>query len=258
MSDIDVDATDTGSDATQTATAGATPPEDTETGSSRLLAGKYKSQEDLEQGYLESQKLATKEAQRASAAEKALQEANTVALLQKTLAEQAKIAADAHGTSVADERAALEAQYEEMTGNWDKPAKAIFDMAERVSKANERDISAREAKLRKELDELRSSFSEMQVTQNPVYQQNRKAIDRLKTMLGVSPSKALEAFEAMAEEVDFKPTGAPAPGSTANSRPAGGAKGPKMRALNAEEIKSLQAAGLSDEEIANEKMPVSE
>jgi hypothetical protein len=223
-------------DAQTAATAGAAPA-GADTAQPKLYAGKYDSPEKLATAYEELQRHATKEAQRAAEAEKSANEARMQAEIAKQIAAQTQAQAQQPQIGEAEEIARLETEWERTTDEWRKPGKAIVDGMKRSYTAVERLMSEREAKLKKEFE---ARLGEVEVAQSDEYRQNAKQIEVLAKRFG-SRKAALEAFKELAAVASFVPEGAPAPGSTAPSRPAGGATREKTRQLTDAEVEKLAA-----------------
>jgi len=246
----EVAALDTGT-AAQGATGTTIPPEG-ETGT-RLYAGKYKTLEDMEKGYEEAQKLATREAQRAAEAERKARDSEMKAEIARQINEQAKLDAKANGTTIEEARARLKGEYAERLKDLDNLPDALIDLGERTAGAARKAMEDKSAELERKLSELHEQLADVQVISTPEYQENRNHIEVLAKTFGCSRKKALETFQAMAKEVTFAPVGAASPGSTAESRPSANAgKSVNLRHLNARERQMCVNMGWSSERIEKE------
>lgn len=236
-----------------------TPPaDDAPAGADKAYALDFKTREETERGFKEVQAAKTRAEQRAAELEKKLRESEVQAEVSRQLQDEAKRNAAANGTSVEEEVDKLSKEWSTMTNEWADPAKALLDLGHRVGGEARKTIDAKTSELQKKIEALESQLTEVQVTQSPLYQQNRKYIDSLVTTLGCSRKMAIEAFEKLAEDGVATIQAAPPPGDTVGSRPTG-TNGQKLRKLTPEEraqLKRLDPNLWTEAELDAERMEV--
>lgn len=221
------------SDKVETPPTDVTPSQEDKVAEAYLLS--FRDKAEAEKGYKEVQAAKTRAEQRAAELEKRVLEAENKAEISRQINELAKAASEKSGRSVADERARLKEKYSEMMAGTDA-ADAILDMGERVASAMDQSTKELKDQLEKRTAELERQLSDLRLQNDPFYQQNRDLIESLVEETG-SRSAALKVVKKMAissSATQSVVSGAPAPGSTAQSRPAP-VQARKMRALTKEE-----------------------